>query len=168
MTTAVAARRSLRVAIELQPNYWFELTCKADPDAALDLIAEPVNVVRIKAEDLRDAQKQRAAIRAELVESGRNPDSVTVLLDIEALIAPHAAAARAELAQLDAALPEPRQQKSITYIGTPSGLAGLIADIQAAEVADGVTLRPLSQPGTLDLIQAEVLELLGNRGLVAA
>ncbi|MBD0323791.1 MAG: hypothetical protein ICV72_10455, partial [Aldersonia sp.] len=48
-------------------------------------------------------------------------------------------------------------------VGTATGLVGLIADIRAAEVADGVTLRPLEQGPTLDLLVTEVAPALGMR-----
>lgn len=182
-SVAVAVRaRSFRVALELTASghhpairgrkplsgplaasdYWIELTSPRD----LDLIADPPEVVRITASDLREAQRMRAGIRADAIAAGRDPDEITVLLDLDTLLAPTAAIARAELAQLDSSFAELRS--AVTYIGTPAGLAGLIADIGAAEVADGVTLRPLSLPGSLELILGEVAELLAGRGVELA
>ncbi|GAA3163320.1 hypothetical protein GCM10020255_047580 [Rhodococcus baikonurensis] len=124
-------------------DYWVDLT---ESDRALDLASFPTNVVRIRAADLREAQLERARIRAAVAEEGRDPDSVAVLVDLEILIAPEARSARKELAQLDSALTAPRVPVSLHYVGTPSGLGSLIADIRAAEVADGVTLLPSHCP----------------------
>ena len=57
---------------------------------------------------------------------------------------------------------------SLQYIGTPVGLAGLIADIQAAGVADGVTLLPLSLPRVLEQLVDGTLPWLEERGLVTS
>ena len=49
-------------------------------------------------------------------------------------------------------------------MGTPAGLGGLIADIFAVNVADGVTLRPLALPGVLDDIVDQTLPWLETIG----
>ncbi|MFZ2173224.1 MAG: hypothetical protein WAW17_04175 [Rhodococcus sp. (in: high G+C Gram-positive bacteria)] len=177
--------RPLRVAVELAgsghhpaaagaagtrpitgADYWVDLT--ADASGRLDLTVFPPEVVRIRASDLREAQHQRARVRAELVSDGRDPDGVTVLVDLEVLLAAEARTARKELALLDSALVAPRAPVSLQYIGTPVGLAGLIADIRSAEVADGVTLLPLSLPKVLEQIVDGTLPWLEERGLVTS
>ncbi|KAA0024417.1 hypothetical protein [Antrihabitans cavernicola] len=145
-----------------QSDYWIELTGRDHTDP-LDLVADPPNVVRIRAADLREAQRARADIRAEIAADGRDPDSVTVLLDVDTLIGPTAPDARRELAQLDSTLDRAKND-TVAYVGTASGLISLIADVQAAEVADGVTLRPLALPGTLELIVSDVIPWLESRG----
>lgn len=72
-------------------DYWVDLT---EGEKALDLASFPTNVVRIRAADLREAQLERARIRAAVAEEGRDPDSVAVLVDLEILIAPEARSAR--------------------------------------------------------------------------
>ncbi|OYD67822.1 hypothetical protein [Rhodococcus sp. OK302] len=179
-----AASHSLHVAVELTGfghhpaaegapgnlpmignDYWVDLT---EGEALLDLTAFPANVIRIRAKDLRDAQVQRAGIRAALAADGRDPDTVAVLVDLEVLIAPEARSARKELAQLDSALTVSRVPVSLQYVGTPSGLGSLIADIRAADVADGVTLLPLALPRTLEHLVGETIPWLQERGLVTA
>ena len=144
-------------------DYWVDLT---EGEKALDLASFPTKVVRIRAADLREAQLERARIRAAVAEEGRDPDSVAVLVDLEILIAPEARSARKELAQLDSALTSPRVPVSLHYVGTPSGLGSLIADIRAAEVADGVTLLPLALPRTLEHLVDSTIPRLQDRGLV--
>ncbi|CAN5305968.1 hypothetical protein BH09ACT9_BH09ACT9_22840 [soil metagenome] len=143
-------------------DYWVDLN---EGEKALDLASFPTNVVRIRAADLREAQLERARIRAAVAEEGRDPDSVAVLVDLEILIAPEARSARKELAQLDSALTSPRVPVSLHYVGTPSGLGSLIADIRAAEVADGVTLLPLALPRTLEHLLDSTIPWLQDRGL---
>lgn len=147
-------------------DYWVDLT--VDSSDQLDLTAFPPNVVRIRASDLREAQQERARVRVDLAAEGRDPDSVTVLVDLEVLIASDARTARKELALLDSVLESPRIPASLQYIGTPVGLAGLIADIQAAGVADGVTLLPLSLPKVLEQLVDGTLPWLEKRGLVTS
>ena len=138
-----------RIAVEFD-SIWSELTVAPDAD-----------VVRIQASDLREAQQQRARLRAEAVERGESADSTAVFLDLEIHIAADARTARREFAGLDA----PTSPSSIRYVGTPSGLASLISDVTAADVADGVTLQV---HGDVDrqstFLGSEVLPLLGSRG----
>ncbi|MFC7451329.1 hypothetical protein [Rhodococcus daqingensis] len=161
---ASAAHTDFRIPLGLT-DYWVDLTAPADPAAQLDLAAVPGAVVRIRAHDLRGAQQQRDRIRAEVAADGRDPDSVTVLLDVEVLLGDDSRSARRELALLDGGLRGARVPDSISYVGTAPGLAGLIADIGAAGVADGVTLLPLVLPRVLDRVVDDVLPLLHGRGL---
>ena len=138
-----------RVAVEFD-SIWSELTVAPDAD-----------VVRIQASDLREAQQQRARLRAEAVERGESADGTAVFLDLEIHIAADARTARREFAGLDA----PTSPSSIRYVGTPSGLASLISDVTAADVADGVTLQfhdDVDRQSTF--LGSEVLPLLGSRG----
>ncbi|WP_415972862.1 hypothetical protein [Rhodococcus sp. 077-4] len=138
-----------RVAVEFD-SVWTELTVAAD-----------VNIIRIQASDLREAQQQRARLRAEAVERGESAESVAVFLDLEIHIAADARTARREFAGLNA----PANPSSIRYIGTPSGLASLISDVTAADVADGVTLQVHDDADRQAIfIGSGVLPLLGSRG----
>ena len=95
---------------------WVELTSDVRP------------AVRITASDLQQAQRARTRIR-------NREDSVSVVLDVTVLVAEDYRSARRGLAQ------EPDEAlDSVQYTGTLDGLAGLIADIFVAGVADGVTL----------------------------
>lgn len=62
----------------------------------------------------------------------------------------------------------PHLPTSLSYIGTADGLASLIADIHAADVADGVTLVPLALPKVLERVVDGTLPWLERRGLVTA
>ncbi|OZC47011.1 MULTISPECIES: hypothetical protein [Nocardiaceae] len=138
-----------RVAVEFD-SIWSELTLGPDAD-----------IVRIQASDLREAQQQRARLRAEAVERGESADSTAVFLDLEIHIAADARTARREFAGLDA----PISPSSIRYVGTPSGLASLISDVTAADVADGVTLTVLGDVARQAvLVNNAVLPLLESRG----
>ncbi|WFR72462.1 hypothetical protein P9209_29865 [Prescottella defluvii] len=145
------------------PDYWVDLTVGPD---TLDLAAQPPVVHRIQAVDLREAQQTRSRIRAQVAAEGRDPDTVAVLVDVETLISVDSRSARAELALLDETLGVPHQPSSLSYIGTAQGLASLVADIHAADVADGVTLLPLALPKVLGHVVDGTLPWLERRGLV--
>lgn len=166
-------RRPLHVAVEISgrghhpallsprlprtgPDRWVEAT----DGPLLDLAASPAAVCRVRVADLRAAQRERELIRAGIAADGRDPDGVAVMLDVDTLIAPDTRRARLRLAELDAVVPA--VLSGVTYIGTPAGLAGLIRDVQAAQVADGVTLRPLDGGETLDLIVRDIVPTLGR------
>lgn len=121
----------LHLAVE-RFDYWTELSGRhldlTDPD-----------VVRVNAIDLRHAQRIRA---------GYGPD-VTVLLDVEVVIDTDGSRARRRFAELV-------RRPGVSYAGTPAGLAGLIADIHAAGVADGVTLLPKDEQSMEHIAQHTV------------
>ena len=99
---------------------WTELTDGDEPTA------------RISAPDLAKARRIRSGLKSE-------DESVSVILDVTVAVAREFSSAyRAARCSLTVAGPEAQ----VRYIGTVDGLAGLIADIEAAEVADGVTLIP--------------------------
>lgn len=104
--------------------------------------------VRIQGVDLSDIARKSARLRRE------HPD-LDVVADIEVVIAAEASNARAML--------RPDSDESgghtLLYVGTPAGLAGLIADMHALGIADGAVLIPRA-PGVADLIRDAVLPLL--------
>ena len=118
---------------------WSELTSGGDGrDTA----------VRLAASDLQRAQRGRNRIRSE------RPDA-EVILDLVVAVASDFHSVR-DLAAID--------DGTLRYAGTIDGLTGLIADIGAAGVADGVTL--ISAPGRVDLrgLGHDVLARLAQRG----
>ncbi|MDM7488313.1 hypothetical protein QT969_08450 [Rhodococcus sp. CSLK01-03] len=157
--------RPLRIAVELAgpegPHYWADLTTGRADEPALDLSASPSNVVRIRAADLRESAKLRERARSEARADGRDPDGISVLVDLEVLVAEEARSARKQYALLDSR----RRADTLSYIGTPHGLAGLIADIHTTRVADGVTLLPLGAEFTIEHIVDGTLPWLESRGL---
>jgi len=151
----IARSRPLRLGIELSATQpWIELTApRGGADGPVD------TPLRVRAADLRDAHHKVATIRAEM---GRE---VPTLLDVEVMIAQDSRSARTSLAILDSALRTVRRPASLLYVGTPSGLAGLIADIHTLGIADGVMLRPLVVAGVLSCILDDVLPALYPAGL---
>lgn len=108
----------------------------------------PREFVRVRGSDLRRVA-QRAAVARE------QQPGVDVLVDIDVMIDISAAGARARVAAADV---NPYAD-TLVYIGTPTGLAGLVADIHAMGICDGAVLRPLL-PDIATLIRDSVLSEL--------
>lgn len=114
--------------------------------------------VRICSPHLVDAQKRRAQIRAS-AESPTQPESV--FIDIEIHIAEDAHTARTEIERSGV----PSTSTTMRYVGTPAGLAQLIRDVKAAQVADGVTLLPVigsACPSVVEMVINEVIPLVAT------
>lgn len=101
-------------------------------------------VVRLVARDLQRAQRDTARIRAD-------DGDVAVILDVAVDVPGDFRAASAET--------------TVHYAGTVDGLAGLIDDIERADVADGVTLLAAVGPAQRDLraLALDVLRRLAER-----
>lgn len=120
---------------------WTELTAGGRP------------VVRFAAPDLQLAKREGARIRAD------RPD-VDVILDVRVTVTGDFRSARAWLAS--------EATSTVQYAGTVDGLTGLIADIELAGVADGVTLVPDGSRTDIDGVGRDVLNRLALRGRASA
>ena len=119
-----------------------------NPDGHWSELTDGVEcAVRVVADDLSQAKRARARIRAE-------SEDVAVILDMTVAVADDFRTARGELDTVD----------GVRYAGTVDGLAGLIADIQTAGVADGVTLIAASPRQDLRALGLDVLDWLAVRG----
>ncbi|MGP4054540.1 hypothetical protein ACTWP6_06900 [Mycobacterium sp. 4D054] len=105
-------------------------------------------IVRVAAKDLQHARRVRARIRA-------GADDVAVILDVTVAVAGDFRSAQQVLGPADSG--------TVHYAGTVDGLAGLIADIASAEVADGVTLIPATPRQDLGTVGRDVLGRLAAR-----
>ncbi|MGB6179653.1 MAG: hypothetical protein WBF79_00255 [Rhodococcus sp. (in: high G+C Gram-positive bacteria)] len=121
---------------------------------------ETSDVVRFSAADLSEAQHRYTGLKAD------HPD-LPVLVDLDVHLAVDARTARREVL---ASITKPRAG-TLQYVGTASGLAGLIADIVAVNVADGVTLRPVMEDSRDAVVRAvtdEVIPALAPRRVRAS
>lgn len=135
-------------------------TVSFDPRVDIDTGASPsspsADAIRIVAADLSDAQSRYRRLKAD------RPSSL-VLVDIDVHISTDARTARHDVL---AAGPDARSG-GMQYVGTASGLAGLVTDIVTAGVADGVTVRPLIAEfgdAVTRQIHREVVPALSLRG----
>jgi hypothetical protein len=103
--------------------------------------------VRVAASDLQQARRSRARIRKGAVD-------VAVILDVTVAVAADFRSAQKALDPVDG---------GVHYAGTVDGLAGLIADIERAGVADGVTLIGVSPRQDLRALGRDVLHRLSSR-----
>ncbi|WP_322789652.1 hypothetical protein [Mycolicibacterium septicum] len=121
---------------------WTELTDGDEPTA------------RISASDLAQARRIRSGLKSE-------DETLSVILDVTVAVAGDYRSARCSLT---VAGPE----AEVRYVGTVDGLTGLIADIEAAEVADGVTLIPATPGQDARVLGGDVLRRLELRSQARA
>jgi hypothetical protein len=119
---------------------WTELTSGDKP------------ALRIASPDLQRAQRARGRIR----------DDVSVILDVTVLVTADLRSASSWMSAQDA-----QETATLYYAGTVDGLAGLIADIFAAGVADGVTLISASTQQDLRALADAALARVARRLPVA-
>ncbi|OZM78817.1 hypothetical protein CFP66_29350 [Pseudonocardia sp. MH-G8] len=139
---------------------------RADEPEALPVAARWADAVRIAAPDLPSAAAARDRVRAAVAAAGRDPEDVTVLLDVEVHLAPDRDRARRDLAELDALAGAPLPASSVRVLGPPTDLADTIGAAVRVGAADGVTLVPLVLPADLDVVAGQVVPLLAGRGLL--
>jgi hypothetical protein len=137
-------RRALRVfTADAADSEWVELTSGEQP------------AVRVSAPDLQRAQRATARIRADA--------PVAVVLDITVLVAEDYRSARRGMSAVAADSPA-----TVQYVGTLEGLAGLVADIFVAGVADGVTLISATPHQDVRVLAEAMLARIAERLPVAA
>jgi hypothetical protein len=125
---------------------WTELTDGDEPTA------------RISASDLAQARRIRSGLKSE-------DEALSVILDVTVAVAREFGSAyRSARRWLELAGPE----AEVRYVGTVDGLTGLIADIEAAEVADGVTLIPATPGQDARVLGGDVLRRLELRSQARA
>jgi alkanesulfonate monooxygenase SsuD/methylene tetrahydromethanopterin reductase-like flavin-dependent oxidoreductase (luciferase family) len=139
---------------------------RADEEEALPVAARWADVVRISAPDLPAAADARDRIRSAVADAGRDPDDITVLLDVEVHLAADRDRARRDLAELDRLAGDELPASSVRVLGPPTDLADLIGTAVRTRAADGVTLVPLVLPADLDAVADQVVPLLAGRGLL--
>ena len=138
-------------AFDITPTGPVRVGVAAGTDVRVDGADE---FVRIRAHDLSDAARRAASARYDR-------PGVDVLVDIEVVIARDARTARKTMSEADGR----GGGDTLSYVGTPTGLVGLINDIHGLGIADGAVLIPLADSGVLALLRHQVLpELRGPRG----
>jgi hypothetical protein len=111
----------------------------------------PGELIRVRAEDLRGLAHRVTAARQQ--HPGRD-----VVVDIDVVIAGEARCARAALAKAGGA----PNHGTLLYVGTATGLAGLVADLYVLGMTDGAMLIPLIGEEVPALIRDEVLPELAT------
>ncbi|MET0189104.1 MAG: LLM class flavin-dependent oxidoreductase [Pseudonocardia sediminis] len=131
------------------------IVLRGDDPHAVAVAARWADIVRIAAPTVDAAGELRDQIRTAVADSGRDPDAVTVLLDVETLVG-------GDPAELDALAPAGADTapRGLRHVGDAAGLADLLRG--ARHAADGFTLVPLALPSGLDRIVDEVLPALGD------
>ncbi|MFI9403898.1 LLM class flavin-dependent oxidoreductase [Nocardia sp. NPDC052316] len=122
---------------------------RAHDDASTGVAVQRADLIRVAAADLDTARAVRTALRTAVRAADRDPDVVRVLLDVELHLADSSDSAHREVAQLDR-WTDPGIPTGLRHIGTPATLRELLGTVDASGAADGVVLRPLAVPATVD------------------
>jgi hypothetical protein len=131
--------RALRVFITDPVGEWTELTAGGNP------------VVRLSAPDLQEARRRRR----------RLPADVPVVLDVAVALAEDSRTALTAISGRS-------DDSTVQYAGTVDGLAGLVADLYVAGVADGVTLIPVAPDEDVREYAQDALSRIRNRLRISA
>jgi hypothetical protein len=110
-----------------------------------ELTSGEVTAVRLAARDLQQAQRARSRVT----------NDVAVILDITVAVAADFRSARDAMPSVD--------DGTLHYAGTIDGLAGLVADIFMADVADGVTFIPASPEQDVRELADAALDRIARR-----
>ena len=108
-------------------------------------------VVRLSAPDLQEARRRRR----------RLPADVPVVLDVAVALAEDSRTALT-------AISGHADDSTVQYAGTVDGLAGLVADLYVAGVADGVTLIPVTPDEDVREYADDALSRVRNRLRISA
>jgi alkanesulfonate monooxygenase SsuD/methylene tetrahydromethanopterin reductase-like flavin-dependent oxidoreductase (luciferase family) len=133
---------------------------RADDTPSTVVAIHRADLIRITATDLDAAAARRATLRTAITGADRDPDAVQVLLDIDIHLADSDEAAHSEVVQLDRwtePITTDSEPNTLRHIGTPDSLRELLSAIRDSGAADGVVLRPLAVPATLQLLIATPL-----------
>jgi hypothetical protein len=131
---SVSVMRTLRMFVSDSAGEWAELTAGTAP------------VVRLSAPDLQEARRRRR----------RLPADVPVVLDVAVAVADDSRTALT-------AISGHADDSTVQYAGTVDGLAGLVADLYVAGVADGVTLIPVVPDEDVRGYAQDALSRIRNR-----
>jgi alkanesulfonate monooxygenase SsuD/methylene tetrahydromethanopterin reductase-like flavin-dependent oxidoreductase (luciferase family) len=130
----------------------------------LELAAARADVARLSVATLEEARTARTAIRRAAAEWGRNPDDITVLVDIHVVISADRPSALARWDLLNSLETAPRTAP-LRSIGTATDLVDLWAEWVHAGAADGFTVIPASVPTDVLALVQDVVPALTARGL---
>ena len=124
--------------------------------------ARSADVVYVTPHDAESARAILAEVRAEQEAAGRADETVHVFADLVVFLDENAAAAAERKARLDEKAGEDYTSDALVFTGTPSGLADLLQEWQAAGLS-GFRLRPGVLPTDLTAISRGLVPELQQR-----
>jgi alkanesulfonate monooxygenase SsuD/methylene tetrahydromethanopterin reductase-like flavin-dependent oxidoreductase (luciferase family) len=137
-----------------------------DEPGAMEVAADQADIAVVEAPTATDVAGRRAEIRRRAATTDRREGDaqVTVLAAVDVLLASSATEADAWRRRLDAFGPSPAGT-TLAFQGDPAGFVDLVAEWVEADVLDGVLVRPMLASPTLDVLEADVMPRLADRGL---
>jgi alkanesulfonate monooxygenase SsuD/methylene tetrahydromethanopterin reductase-like flavin-dependent oxidoreductase (luciferase family) len=127
------------------------------------LVGRAADIGFVTPRDAADAAANVAQVRAEQQAAGRADEPVLVFADLVVFLDGDPAAAAARKARLDERAGAELVSDAVIFTGTPSQLADLMLDWQAAGLA-GFRLRPGVIPDDLHAITESLVPIIQHRG----
>ncbi|MDM8084404.1 LLM class flavin-dependent oxidoreductase [Cellulomonas cellasea] len=137
---------------------------RGDVPYALGVAVAGADVIRIAAQDVKEAGALVAQVRAAVAGSGRPARSVKVLLDVETLLGRDEVAARERLVELDHLAGRPYEPSGLHVVAGADRAADALADVVDLTGVDGLVLQPLAHAGDLAVLAEEVSPRLREQG----
>ncbi len=133
-------------------------------DLDVEIAAARATVARLRVGTVEAARTLRAAIRGAAADWGRNPDDISVLVDVHTVLSDTAADADARALFLED-LDIETADGLLRHVGTAQTLATVWQNWVRAGAADGFTILPASIPTDVIQIATKLLPELDARGL---
>ncbi|MFD4444670.1 LLM class flavin-dependent oxidoreductase [Nocardia sp. NPDC058519] len=134
------------------------VTVRADDPESAEVAVRRADIIRITATDLPTATERRTVLRTAIAATGRDPDTVQILLDLPVHLSDSAVDAHSEVAELDGWAVRPHLDTDrLHHVGTAAGLDDVLAEITRSGI-DGVVLRPIALHATLTALTAHRAE----------
>ena len=129
-----------------------------------ELVGRSADLGFVTPTDAADAGRVLAEIRTAQTAAGRADETVHVLGDLVVFLDADEATARARRDRLDERAGEAFTSDAAVFVGTPSGLADLVAEWTQAGLS-GLRLRPATLPHDLRQVTTALVPELQRRGL---
>jgi alkanesulfonate monooxygenase SsuD/methylene tetrahydromethanopterin reductase-like flavin-dependent oxidoreductase (luciferase family) len=129
-----------------------------------ELVARSTDLGFVTPADAADAARIVGVVRAAQADAGRAGETVHLFGDLVVFLDDDAATARARKARLDETAGAEYTSDAAVFVGTPSGLADLLAE-QAQAGLTGFRLRPATLPHDLRQVTTGLVPELQRRGL---
>ena len=139
-----------------------------DPTSAIarQFVAATADVILTAEASLPQSRARYRELHELAAVSGRAPDALRILADINIVLGHTESAAQRRAAELDAVTPSEAALASMRFVGTAEQLVDLFALWQAERACDGFNIKPAVLPDDLNYVVDAAIPLALHRGLV--
>lgn len=136
-------------------------------DVDVEIAAARAHVARLRVNTVEEARTLRAAIRSAAEDWGRNPDEISVLVDVHTILAETLEDAESRALFIED-LGGEHTQGLLHHVGTVTTLASVWQNWVRAGAADGFVILPASIPTDVIHVASGLIPELQRRGLRTA